>query len=314
MTFEQVLVKYLYQAKKVTLYGIGTITLKSEVPDNEYISKNRQTPIEQLTLEYNPKADHDDGFIAFYGTERGKIGSLAKSDIDSSLQLARQMLNIGNAYEIDGLGSIVKQSNGTLVLHPGCFIVPYADNLPKPGRLKEREVEPQNWHKTDAQEPRITAATKRILVGAAAGIVLLAILWFALSRWQSAKPQTVAADDSTLPSTTQNNTTTAPIDTILGQTATPTTTPTTIAPAAAIADTNAVLAWKAYFRTYSSSSAALKGFSFYNKTANPANLDSVSTPGVYKLYVVVNSRIADTTYKLDSMRKWYASKVVLMPQ
>lgn len=307
MTFEQILVKYLYQTKKVTLLGMGTITLESEVPDNDFINKNKQTRIEKLSLDFNAKAGHDEGFIAFYCTERGKISSLAKSDIDSSLQLVRQMLNIGKSYEIEGLGSIEKQNNGTLVLHAGYFAVPYADNFPKPGRLKEREVVPQNWHKTDAQLPSISPVTKRILVGVGIGILALAGLWFAWSRFQNSKAATTEAE-VTLVDTVVNNGRVASIDTVLAPS--PDTSSTT--PVTAL-DSNVVYAWKAYIRTYSSGAAAIKGFTFFSKTKNPAIIDSTQ-PNVYKLYVLLSSSVADTTYKLDSMRKWYASKVVLVKQ
>jgi hypothetical protein len=43
-------------------------------------------------------------------------------------------------------------------------------------------------------------------------------------------------------------------------------------------------------------------------------MDSTEAPNSYRLYVMLNSRVADTTHKLDSMRRWYAAKVVLERQ
>jgi hypothetical protein len=311
VTFEQVLVKYLYTKKQVTLQGIGTITLNAEVPDTELINKGRPFAIENLSLEYNPKAEVDDGLIEFYGNERGKIKSLAQSDIESTLQLARQMLNIGKAYEIEGLGSLEKHSNGTLTLRPGFFAVPYADQAAKSGKLKERDEAPQDWQQPKARASRLSPATKRSLVAAALGLPGLAVLWLVWIKLQSEPTQpssansTVVLDSATLVAT-QDSTTPRPNGSgtdsaAVGSLAVPT-------------DTNTVYTWKAYIRSFKNSAAALKSYGFHSKTATPASMDSSEAPNSYRLYVMLNSRVADTTHKLDSMRRWYAAKVVLERQ
>ena len=66
MTFEELLVKYIYQNKRVSLEGFGIVTLTGAVPDAETIHKNRHIPVEGVSFEHNLKAITDENFVTFF--------------------------------------------------------------------------------------------------------------------------------------------------------------------------------------------------------------------------------------------------------
>ena len=312
MTFEQVLVKYLYMHKQVTLQGIGTISLVGEVPDNEYVNKNRHIPIEGISLSFDQKAGLDEGFTLFFSEERGKIKPLAQSDIESSLQLARQMINIGKAYEIEGIGSIAKQSNGILVLHPGYYAVTYPDGQQVAVRLKERVIENEPpKRQLEDNGSTVNPATKRLLIIVASILTLAVASWLVWSQMKS--PATANASDSEMNADTTLNakSTTGAVDNTNGLSPDSGLMKIDSSVALMVADTNLVQTWKAYFRTFDNKANALKGFANYKATQNPPMLETTDSVN-FKLYVLLQSRISDTTYKKDSMRKFYASPITLI--
>ena len=184
MTFEQLLVKYLYQHKKVSLQGFGTVTLNSNIPDAELIHKNRQIPIEGAVFEPNIKAHTDENFVIFFSQQRGKIRPLAESDIESHLQLAKQLMNIGKPYEVEGLGIFAMQKDGSVILQPGQYAVTFADNAGQPTRLRERTEQQEKTERegspaTDSSDPaeppadvKFDPATEKFIGNAAADKLL----------------------------------------------------------------------------------------------------------------------------------------------
>lgn len=289
MTFEQLLVKYLYQHKQVSLQGFGTVTLKSSVPDPEMIHKNRQIPIEGISFDYNMKALTDEPFVLFYSQQRGKIKPLAISDIESHLQLAKQLMNIGKPYEVDGLGIFAMDKNSNVVLHPGNYAI-IADNAQQPGRLKER-TEQQEKNEAEASGSGLSTNVRKGLL--VAGILLLLVVagWFIWSKFVSTTPEAGGAG-STVDSLQQQNTVTPTQDTLVQQTA----------PATVAADTTQ---WRAYFRTFAGKEKLNTMLRLYEKY-HPLVETTDSTD--FKLYVIIKSPVADTASKVDSL-----SKVFLRP-
>ena len=108
--FELIVAKFLYKHGTIDLPGIGTITLKNGTPDPEYVSKNKNIPVEGVEFTYKPGVTLQQPFIDFFAEQKGKIKSLALSDIESKLQLTRQLINIGNPYDVPGVGIFTKQN------------------------------------------------------------------------------------------------------------------------------------------------------------------------------------------------------------
>lgn len=294
MTFEELLVKYIYQNKKVSLEGFGTVTLSGAVPDTEMIHKNRHIPVDGVSFEHNLKALTDENFVTFFAQQKGKIKPLAMSDIESHLQLARQLMNIGNPYQVDGLGSFEKQNNGSVLLLPGHYIVPFGDNMALPGRMKERAEAPPE--KRRSEEPAsgsggLSNDAKKILILVATVLIVVIAGWFIWSKFMGPTGSSIPAVPTT--------------DTLkpIGAADTPAAVQPTAAPA--------VPKWKAYFRQITEKQDALNKFRVYagNKTVMMETTDSVT----FKLYVLLDSPVADTARKKDSLSKFFARPVRLEP-
>jgi hypothetical protein len=292
VTFEQLLVKYLYQHKQLSLQGYGTVTLKSSVPDAEMIHKNRQIPIEGISFDYNMKALTDEEFVLFYSQQRGKIKPLAVSDIESHLQLAKQLMNIGKPYEIEGLGIFAMQNNGNVVLHPGNYTVLSTDTSPHPGRLKER-TEHQEKTEADASGSGLGAGVRKGLLVVGILLALGAAGWFIWSKFVSDK-QDNSVVVPTVDSLQQQNAVTPVQDSIAQQPVQPVVTDTT--------------KWRAYFRSFTGKERINTMLRLYEKH-NPLLETTDST--LFKLYVVVNSPLADTASKIDSLSKVFLRPVTL---
>jgi hypothetical protein len=113
MKIELFIVQYLYNNKSVSIPEIGVFTITGDavLPDEK--NKEQDLPPDVIQFDYNPKAVLDEGLIDFVVAETRKVRSLAISDLESYINLSRQFLNIGKPLVIEGLGTIIKNQEGT---------------------------------------------------------------------------------------------------------------------------------------------------------------------------------------------------------
>ena len=291
MTFEQLLVKYLYQHKQVSLQGFGTVSLSSTIPDIELVNKNRQIPIEGALFVPNIKAQTDEAFVVFFSQQRGKIRPLAESDIESHLQLAKQLMNIGKPYEIEGLGIFAMQKDGSVLLHPGHYAVPFADNAGQPTRLKER-TEQQEKTEAEASGSALGAKARKTLLATAVILALLVAGWFIWTKMVNEN----APEANTTMSADSTQTVTALQDSLVVQ--------------SAAADSTTL--WRAYFRSFTGKQRIPVLQQLYVKydSVNIETPDSIN----FRMYVVVKGNTTDTTLIVDSLTKLFARPVTLEKQ
>lgn len=172
MKIDQVIVLHLYNNKQVTLQGIGTFRLDPSVSLPAETQKELVIPENAITFEYNPKATEDESLIDSIVQHTTKIKPLASADLDSFLMLARQFLNIGKPFIIDGLGTLDKAQSGELIFIPGQFITP---KMESPGALKENINEESSGLFNDYnRKPNDTGKKIAAMVGAAVAICLIA--------------------------------------------------------------------------------------------------------------------------------------------
>ena len=300
VTIEQLLVKYFYQQKTIRLQGIGTLTLKGPAPDPAELEKNRNIQIEGLEFSFDQNALPDDGFVSFFAQQKGKIKPLAYSDVESHFQLVKQLLNIGKAYEINGLGTIQKMDNGAYSLTPGNF-VNTTDTPPVNIRLKERSASAEDT-KMATEQTGMSSAAKKWLLGVLSILILGTAGWF-VYKYLLSKPDenpvvnTIATTDST-----GFNTDTA-------GTKPPVANTPDLAPVGP-ADS---MQLKAYLRSYTDKSKAL--LSFKRLQSGNRNLvletkDSVN----FAVYLPLKALAGDTVRIKDSLNKFYAAAVTLQRQ
>ncbi|HEV8283349.1 MAG TPA: hypothetical protein VGQ09_03515 [Chitinophagaceae bacterium] len=102
------LAQYLYEKKKIDLAGIGTFLLDPSARKNP----DAQHASEGISFQNNAAVKEDDELISYISAHTGKMKALASSDLNSYLELARQFLNIGKPFQIEGIGTLVKNKSG----------------------------------------------------------------------------------------------------------------------------------------------------------------------------------------------------------
>lgn len=113
MKIEQLIVQHLYNSKKLSLQDIGHFTLSQDITIPLENEKDFTLPENAITFESDRKAKQDDDLIDFIVTHSRKMKPLATSDLESYTLLARQFLNIGKPFSIEGLGVIQQNQQGS---------------------------------------------------------------------------------------------------------------------------------------------------------------------------------------------------------
>jgi len=139
MKIEQLIVQHLYNNKKVTLQDIGTFTLSPDLQMPLENEKEFNMPENSVTFEFNKKATQDEELINFIVAQTRKIKPLATSDLESYSLLAKQFLNIGKPFPMEGLGVLQKNQSGEYEFMQGTHINAKLDAAP--ALLKEKAVE-----------------------------------------------------------------------------------------------------------------------------------------------------------------------------
>lgn len=140
MKIEHLIVQQLFRNKKVTLQDIGSFYLSGEVILPPEPDKGLELPENAVRFEFDRHAPLDEDFIAFIVEKTGKMRPLASSDIESFSLFARQFINIGKPFTVEGLGVLQKNQEGNYEFVPGIEIHPPASTQAATP-LKEKQVE-----------------------------------------------------------------------------------------------------------------------------------------------------------------------------
>jgi len=97
------LAQFLSNNKQLNLSNIGRFSLD----DSGNVSFEQDTSVRE-----------DPELIRFIAEQTGKMKSLVSADLDSSLELARQFLNIGKPYLFEGIGTLSKNKTGNFDFAP----------------------------------------------------------------------------------------------------------------------------------------------------------------------------------------------------
>jgi hypothetical protein len=116
--------QYLLLNRSLSLQGLGTFKLENyyENPvENE--KEGLKIPDDSISFLPDKKTIQDDGLISFIAKESGKIKPLASADLDSFVELGKQLLNISKPFSIEGLGLIQKKSTQELEFIQGEIVI-----------------------------------------------------------------------------------------------------------------------------------------------------------------------------------------------
>jgi hypothetical protein len=172
MKIEQLLVQHFYQAKKVTLQGIGTFTLSPDLIIPADSDKDIVLPEDAVSFSFNPRATEDEALIDYIVQQSRKMKPLASADLESYLMLSSQFLNIGKPFKIEGIGMLEKSQSGEYLFSPGQFVNTKVEDATV--QLKEKAREDISFGNDTAPS---TGNNKKILGILAAVIVLAGIAW-----------------------------------------------------------------------------------------------------------------------------------------
>ncbi len=308
--FELIVAKFLYKHGTIDLPGIGTITLKNGAPDPEYVSKNRNIPVEGIEFTYKPGVTLQQPFIDFFAEQKGKIKSLALSDIESKLQLTRQLINIGNPYDVPGVGIFTKQNDGVLRLEPGFYINANQEVANRGYKLKERDqaqsILPSPEEEGDHKKRQI-----RPFLWVIGVLALVVAGWLAYNFFFAGNGSTEANSNAAADSLQQL--VTVP-DTLA---LTPDTNTLRLDSNAAPANQTFIAGDTATFRVYmrevDGKTEALNRFrNTYSRWDNKVYMETTDSLH-FKFYVLIKMAVADTTAKRDSLQRFYQYKVQYVP-
>lgn len=296
MKIEQLLVQHFYNAKEVTLQGMGTFMLSPDFVMPKETDKDFHIPENAISFQYNHRAMEDAALVDFIASHSGKMKQLAAGDLDSYLELGKQFLNIGKPFKLEGMGMLLKNQQGEYVFTQGTAFA-----------AKPETIASINTHKEDIEEPSISFASKSktapnnkkgLLIAAlivATGLIASTVWYFFIRKKNNTEivnvlPEAVAKDSL------KNNTTLKP-DTSL-PVATTTTTATT-------APTSPYTFKVVFMVTPDSALAAtrMKTLTTRGHTVIMYKKDSLH----YTLAEPFTLPLSDTTHVKDSLNSFYFS-------
>jgi hypothetical protein len=164
----------LYQTKKLDLPGIGSFTLDPAIVLPQEPDRGMQTPASGISFtNANIKAP-DSELIAFLQLHTGKMKPLAAADLDFFLTSGRQLLNIGKAFHLEGIGTLLQNKDGKLDFAPGEYSTERLDE-PGPGKRERTEKRiPDAGESHNHNEPRSNNMRQLLLLaGIVGGLVII---------------------------------------------------------------------------------------------------------------------------------------------
>ena len=168
MKLPQLLSQYLYQTKKLDLPGIGSFTLDAGAVIPQESDRLGQQAATGISFKNASIPVPDDALILFLKEHTGKMKSLVASDLDFYLTTGRQLLNIGKAFYIEGVGTLLKNKGGLLDFTPGDYLVARLEDKTSTERKGNTYDEPPR------EEPKSSNGRQTLLLlGLIAGLILI---------------------------------------------------------------------------------------------------------------------------------------------
>jgi len=298
MKIEQLIVQQLYNSKKVSIQDIGTFTLSPDVALPSENDKDAVMPENAVSFIFDKKAKQDDDLISFIVSQTRKIKPLATSDLESYSILAKQFLNIGKPFPIEGLGVLQKTQAGDYEFIQGQSI--NAKLEAAPALLKEKTEEEISF----STPPREQPGTKKWLwiilfvLIAAAGATLYYFLKKDNKEEKLAEQVTPVTD------------TLAKKDSIIKTTDTASLIKPVVPDSTAAVVKNDGYTFKVVIKEYQNKDVAQKAYDKYTTYGHKLllyTLDSVT----YKIAMPFNSPLSDTLHAKDSLRVFFNARTYI---
>lgn len=309
MKFDIHLASYLYEHKSLQLEGIGTFTLDDKVRVPLEQTKEVYYPIEGLQFYFDPKTGTDESVIAFLVNKLHKIEPLIRSDLEYYLSNIKVLLNIGNPYTIEGIGTLTKNNQRIYEFTPGNFLPAKEELNPK------RENAEHNYPTRSRFSAGKFFVTILIIVAALAAIggIGWGIFNFT-TRTSSNQPDLIKAQGDTMAQVKDTITTRESRGAINTNTTPATTSIETVNRTVGVGDSST---YKMIFEITKSKERARNRTAQLNELNARTQYDSIpidDTTAYYRLFLKMKAASTDTTHIKDSLRIFFGKRIYLEKQ
>jgi hypothetical protein len=321
----QLLSQFLYLSKKLDLPGIGSFTLDPNVVIPADSDKDLQTIASGISFKNTIIREPDDALVQFIKEHTGKMKPLAAADLDFFLTTGKQLLNIGKAFYLDGIGVLMQNKEGKLDFIPGEYSKVRLEE-PESEKMDKRAASEESGHR----EPRSNSMRQGILLaGIIGGLVIIGWGGYSLYKkntvpeppaehFQAAPTESVAAatPDSTAKDSTNKDSAKTAVSTVNAgaakkpDTPVPTSTPAVTAPAVTMVTTvgRGGDTYKFVILETTHKGHALRRYNQLLGFQLNIKMDQKDSSW-FKLYFPISASIRDTTHIKDSLEDVYAAHV-----
>lgn len=311
MKIQEILSQYLYKEKSLTLPGLGRFDLDSSV--NIYELKEEGWPADTISFTSNRNAVAEDSLLQFLMQQTGKMKPLAMSDLESYVSNGMQLINIGKPFPIKGIGSISKTKDNQFVFEQGSPAIERIDSI-NTDHVRDRTVLAEGEREIDfSHEERKSSKKPIIILGS---IVALALVGWAVylamfkNKQPEPEPETNLTEQIT-PVDTAANTPDTNATIIPADTTTALKSDTTATASTSVQPVTASGSFQLLIDQYRSKGQADKRIASLKIRGFDAQLN-IKDSSTYQIILPVNRPLSDTTYVMDSLRRYYLWKPKLI--
>jgi len=266
--YDQYIKEFLLKNSELSVERIGTFAIK---------------PDQSIAFTFDKRAQTTEALIDYVAAETGKSKVLISSDLASAFEEARQYANIGKAYALAGLGTIVLNRQGQYEFSTGATPEVITEN----NYTAHAETEPAAKKQAGRNFAILVAF---LIVALIAGGLGWGIYKYVIQQ----KPATAVQPPAVTPDTPQATTPAQQP---------PATTPAVTPPAI----TGDSAEFKFVFETTRSTGRAYKRYDSLRAWKEKCLLDSLPLDSgmLYQLYVKIKVAVKDTTIIKDSLQHYY---------
>jgi len=309
LKLSRLLADYLIQHKSLKLQGIGILSFDETIartPEQE--KEGLIFAPDSIQFKEDKKLAEDKELISFISKETGKIMPLAAADLDSYLELGKQLINISKPFVLESIGVLQKNGQNKLEFNQGdSYFAPTDQIHKKTSRVTDEEVHFDDNYLRPAKKN--TNSFNYLVIATLILLGLALIGWVASYLYKKSNlPET---DTSFTTKTSQIIQEPAP-DTTKLQSVTD-----TVTTLVAIKDTLAVplnSTPKIQPGTFnlvleiSSHNRAMKRFADLKEWGHKVEMTTTDSIK-YKLFIPVNAPLSDTIRHRDSLSRFFGRKV-----
>jgi hypothetical protein len=283
------LAQFLYEHKKLDLAGIGTFLLDPSARKNP----DAQHASEGISFQNNALVKDDETLVSYISEHTGKMKALASSDLSSYIELARQFLNIGKPFQIEGIGTLVKMKSGQFEFTADHLLV---DKVKDSGMKELSATSTSDGSLTtyESLKPHVEKSPpyRRLFLGLLVIATTALIIWAGYKLYKNNSSNNLSEEEKTteeiIPAEDTSRHVTPSIDTATNKQTTATVTP----------------GMYRFVIEMANKQRAMHRYEMLRKGGVPVHIattDSVT----YKLFFELPATPADTARIADSLTIWY---------